>query len=861
MSTFERIIIGGGASGCVAAYRSAIVEGIPTLLLESGNFAETLADRKASISQAPIEAARVLNLGPIESSVTYLGLTHADGDSASSAKALGSRHHYNYAIWARPEDYAEWDALLRVKRVLHGTVTLNDVAGTMTGVVAIDPGTLANPLVTGDWVRLVNTATGKAVGARVHRSRFEVTVTTTAPTWTITLDGHGEANPADGTYELWVVTEDVRTLATGGGANTYTWNGTTSVVPSDGATEVEMRGFGLTEGMAIYLESDTGGINGDPAHFRVVALADNLITVENPLGLTIPSATGATAMASGWSYACMLDSYRATETDVEFGGDGQHGASGLHFIARLGGEGRGAVGDGDTRPNVVTSRIHPIHQAMADSILDSTTATGPAHVQDAVWADDHNSWKVADGAFNPGIATADELIDISKCPMDSIAWDSENNPVALAEQTHLKTWHDKHGYRQDGRETFIEEAINHANADKLTISDRSVVKRILWDTSGPEPVATGVEYYKITNEGIELKQAFIEADITAFPPRTPGILLCSGKTATPAIALYSQVGSAARMAAAGLSPLVDLQGVGANIVEHNAASMVFLPDYSQPLPAPIFSNLDFVGRYTSSFCRGGANEIDRYKFGVGVSDAGGGPKLYHADYDVQGALFDVTGLTNGWAVDGLNDKLAVSAGQSVIIWAGFHYKPRDVGEGIFLTAADPLERNSQPLIKGSPFKDADAKTDLALQEALDYWRARAGDLGQPFVGFVQNFGPGPVPGLVFDDTQPIDPATGLPTTAVLPVGDTSYVWGGPFGRTGWQHLVYTLGSHAMGTMRMGADDDPWAVCDERGRLRGVQRVRVLDLSLNPTPVRANNYTTTVAQAWRIMDMVVDDGGV
>ncbi len=61
--------------------------------------------------------------------------------------------------------------------------------------------------------------------------------------------------------------------------------------------------------------------------------------------------------------------------------------------------------------------------------------------------------------------------------------------------------------------------------------------------------------------------------------------------------------------------------------------------------------------------------------------------------------------------------------------------------------------------------------------------------------------------------------------------------------------------HPSGTCRMGAADDPMAVCDGAGRVRGVDGVSVCDASLMPTIPRANTNIPTVMIAERIADLI------
>jgi 5-(hydroxymethyl)furfural/furfural oxidase len=62
--------------------------------------------------------------------------------------------------------------------------------------------------------------------------------------------------------------------------------------------------------------------------------------------------------------------------------------------------------------------------------------------------------------------------------------------------------------------------------------------------------------------------------------------------------------------------------------------------------------------------------------------------------------------------------------------------------------------------------------------------------------------------------------------------------------------------HATCTCRMGADDDPMAVTDSQGRVRGVAGLRVVDASLFPTVPCANTNFPTLMTAEKISDMML-----
>ena len=65
--------------------------------------------------------------------------------------------------------------------------------------------------------------------------------------------------------------------------------------------------------------------------------------------------------------------------------------------------------------------------------------------------------------------------------------------------------------------------------------------------------------------------------------------------------------------------------------------------------------------------------------------------------------------------------------------------------------------------------------------------------------------------------------------------------------------------HASCTNRMGSDDDPMAVTDEQGRVRGLAGLRVVDASIMPSVPCANTNIPTIMMAERIADGIVSGG--
>ena len=71
----------------------------------------------------------------------------------------------------------------------------------------------------------------------------------------------------------------------------------------------------------------------------------------------------------------------------------------------------------------------------------------------------------------------------------------------------------------------------------------------------------------------------------------------------------------------------------------------------------------------------------------------------------------------------------------------------------------------------------------------------------------------------------------------------------------WLLRSVTTSQHISGTCKMGTDDDPLAVVDQRCRVRGIDGLRVTDASVMPDCIRANTNCTTIMIAERVADWI------
>jgi choline dehydrogenase-like flavoprotein len=64
--------------------------------------------------------------------------------------------------------------------------------------------------------------------------------------------------------------------------------------------------------------------------------------------------------------------------------------------------------------------------------------------------------------------------------------------------------------------------------------------------------------------------------------------------------------------------------------------------------------------------------------------------------------------------------------------------------------------------------------------------------------------------------------------------------------------------HPVGTCRMGRANDPDAVVDAAGRVRGVDGLRIVDASIMPSLPRGNTNLPTIMVAEKISAAMLDE---
>lgn len=282
------------------------------------------------------------------------------------------------------------------------------------------------------------------------------------------------------------------------------------------------------------------------------------------------------------------------------------------------------------------------------------------------------------------------------------------------------------------------------------------------------------------------------------------VILAAGALVTPQLLMLSGIGPAAHLAAHGIACAADLPGVGQNLIDHPEVPIIAIANgrygyFGQGKGWRMLLNgLQFrlfgTGRITSAGVEAGAF--------VNPADPEAPPTIQafcvpivYLDRDARGMVENTFGVTI----------------TTVVI------KPRSRGE-VRLASADP---SAMPLV--SPNLLSDPADMRAMVE------------GQRF--FLRAFAEAPLAARI---RHVAVPPPGSDSDAALEAHCRRFV------KTNY---------HPAGAARMGADGDPLAVLDARLRVRGVERLRICDMSAVPDINAGNTNAPAMMLGDRCADLV------
>jgi choline dehydrogenase len=284
------------------------------------------------------------------------------------------------------------------------------------------------------------------------------------------------------------------------------------------------------------------------------------------------------------------------------------------------------------------------------------------------------------------------------------------------------------------------------------------------------------------------------------------VILSAGALQSPKLLQLSGIGPASHLRSLGIEVIADIPGVGANMREHR---LLFLQhrvkqrnlSYNHEFGGwPLLANTLRYLLLKDGVLARGSYEVGAF---ARTSEA-----LDRPDVQLMFAPFSLD----------FTQPALLFEQQPGMQFFGYVLRPQSQGS-VMIRSADP---NVPPLIRPNYMSaDYDRRTSVAM---VRYMREL---LRQ----------------------QPLQSYLGAETTPGPDVQSDEAIIDA-FARYGQS------GYHAAGTCKMGHDS--MSVLDDRLRVRGVDGLRVMDLSILPTLVSGNTNGPVMALAWRAADLILED---
>lgn len=283
------------------------------------------------------------------------------------------------------------------------------------------------------------------------------------------------------------------------------------------------------------------------------------------------------------------------------------------------------------------------------------------------------------------------------------------------------------------------------------------------------------------------------------------VIVCGGALASPAILERSGIGDARRLAALGIAPVYDNPEVGEGLIEHRGIIIQW------KLNRQLSQNREFTGwrllRATLNYYlrRDGPMASAAYEIGAWFKTR---PGLNRPDAQMLVAPFSFDFAKNRTDVERF-------PGMHVVVYP---LRPTSRGS-IHVATRDPEA--------AATFKPNYRATDVDRAAMIGAVRVMRDYARQP-----------PLVALIAEETMP------------GPAYDSDADILAAYDRFG------TCGYHAVGSCRMGRDAA--SVVDPECRVRGVERLRVIDTSVMPAIPAGNTNAPTMAMAWCAADIILRD---
>ena len=343
----------------------------------------------------------------------------------------------------------------------------------------------------------------------------------------------------------------------------------------------------------------------------------------------------------------------------------------------------------------------------------------------------------------------------------------------------------KGGRRGATSKVFLEPALKRPN---LTLRSGCLITRVLFEGKR----AVGVEY----EQDGQLKTAQASREV----------ILSGGAISSPQLLMLSGIGPADHLREVGITPLVDLPGVGKNLVEHP-----FMLIGWRVTAKDVRSELR-IDRAVVSVLRW-------FFFGKGPFATNGAAGNIFIRTTPQADRPDMQLTCMDIGITGRDVYFPGRTTPVFMLGCGISMIKQDSRGEITLKSSDP---HDPPRILFNLFKE---KSDVdrmirGVRAARKIYHAE------------------PLGGLIGEEITPGDK---LQTDIELE-----------------EHIRATaaITLHPVGTCKMGVDSDPMAVLDDQLRVRGVEGLRVIDASVMPEVPGGNTNASTIMVAEKGADLVL-----
>lgn len=391
---------------------------------------------------------------------------------------------------------------------------------------------------------------------------------------------------------------------------------------------------------------------------------------------------------------------------------------------------------------------------------------------------------------------------------------------------------------------LVHDALNK-NAS-LTLQLESFATRVLFDDETRsktllKPRAIGVEYL----QGAGVYSATHQYDAATAPRGTlqrayarKEVVVAGGTFNSPQLLQLSGIGDSAHLAAVGIAARVHLPGVGRNLRDNEELPVAGLS------PRNITTTTDAEAEEAWAACTYGASGDDPC---LALWYRGLGP--YTQPQGNSEAAF----LATSSSADGVRDVITFAPPG---VFRGFYPATAQTTPGLFtdppntlwrsiarmdvhnnggwvkITSADPT---AMPDININHYYGVAGDADLAAMVDSVAWIRRA------FLALPPPYGP------VAATTEPPCPAGyGADGYCADRAQDEQWI------------RDQTFGHHPVGTCKLGAAADPWAVVDSRFRVLGVDGLRVVDASVFPISPGGFPVLATVLVGQKGSEVILED---